>query len=195
MSLDEKSQIQALDRTQPGLPMKRGRLGTVTHDYKRNGTTTLFAALNVLGGTVIGRNVQRRRHQEFIRFLSAIGAEVPADKAVHGILDNYAAHKHPKVSAWLNRHKRFNFHFTPTWASWLKRGAFHSVVDLPSRYQPILRRDQPRPQALPMDRRSRQNHRRRQTPAPSVRFHPLERFIYPEVFVVSQDTASKERPA
>ena len=130
MSLDEKSQIQALDRTQPGLPMKRGRLGTMTHDHKRNGTTTLFAALNVLDGTVIGLNMQRHRHQEFIRFLNAIGAEVPADKAVHVILDNYAAHKHPKVSAWLNRHKRFNFHFTATSPSWLKRGAFHSVVDL-----------------------------------------------------------------
>ena len=110
--------------------MKRGRLGTMTHDHKRNGTTTLFAALNVLDGTVIGLNMQRHRHQEFIRFLNAIGAEVPADKAVHVILDNYAAHKHPKVSAWLNRHKRFNFHFTATSPSWLKRGAFHSVVDL-----------------------------------------------------------------
>ena len=130
LSLDEKSQIRALDRTQPGLPMKRGRLGTMTRDYKRNGTTTLFAALNVLDGTVIGRNMQHHRHQEFIRFLNAIGAEMPANKAVNVILDNYAAHKHPKVSARLNRHKRFNFHFTPTSASWLKRGAFHSVVDL-----------------------------------------------------------------
>ena len=101
LSLDEKSQIQALDRTQPGLPMKRGRLGTMTHDDKRNGTTTLFAALNVLDGTVIGRNMLRHRHQEFIRFLNTIDAEVRADKAVHVILDNYAAHKHPKVSAWI----------------------------------------------------------------------------------------------
>ena len=98
------SQIQALDRTQPGLPLKKGRLGTMTHDYKRHGTTTLFAALNVLDGTVIGRNMQRHRHQEFMRFLNAIEAEVPAGKMVHVILDNYAAHKHPKVRAWLDRH-------------------------------------------------------------------------------------------
>lgn len=145
LSVDEKSQIQALDRTQPGLPMKQGRLGTMTHDYKRHGTTTLFAALNVLDGTVIGRNMQRHRHQEFIRFLNAVHAEVPADKPVHVILDNYAAHKHPKVRAWLDRHQRFTFHFTPTSCSWLnavegffarlskrrlKRGVFRSIVDL-----------------------------------------------------------------
>jgi transposase len=145
LSVDEKSQIQALDRTQPGLPMKKGRLGTMTHDYKRNGTTTLFAALNVLDGTVIGRNMQRHRHQEFIRFLNVINAQVPEDKAVHIILDNYATHRHPKVRAWLDRHKRFVFHFTPTSSSWLnavegffakltkrrlKRGVFHSLVDL-----------------------------------------------------------------
>src|SRR6478752_1557402 len=145
LSLDEKSQIQALDRTQPGLPLKKGRLGTMTHDYKRHGTTTLFAALNVLDGTVIGRNMQRHRHQEFMRFLNAIEAEVPAGKMVHVILDNYAAHKHPKVRAWLDRHERFVFHFTPTSCSWLnavegffarlsrrrlKRGVFRSVVDL-----------------------------------------------------------------
>jgi len=145
LSLDEKSQIQALDRTQPGLPMKKGRAGTMTHDYKRHGTTTLFAALNVLDGTVIGRNMQRHRHQEFIRFLNAIEAEVPPRKAVHVILDNYAAHKHPKVRQWLDRHERFVFHFTPTSCSWLnavegffaklakrrlKRGVFHSIVDL-----------------------------------------------------------------
>jgi transposase len=144
-SFDEKSQIQALDRTQPGLPLKKGRLGTMTHDYKRNGTTTLFAALNVLDGTVIGQNMQKHRHQEFIRFLNKINASVPEDKAVHIILDNYAAHKHPKVRAWLDRHTRFTFHFTPTSCSWLnavegffailtkrrlKRGVFHSVVDL-----------------------------------------------------------------
>jgi transposase len=145
LSVDEKSQIQALDRTQPSLPLKRGRAGTMTHDYKRNGTTTLFAALNVLDGTVIGRNMQRHRHQEFIRFLNTIEAQVPAGKAVHVILDNYAAHKHPKVRAWLDRHERFTFHFTPTSCSWLnavegffaklsrrrlKRGVFRSVVDL-----------------------------------------------------------------
>ncbi|GLS35097.1 IS630 family transposase [Mesorhizobium tianshanense] len=145
LSVDEKSQIQALDRTQPGLPMKKGRLGTMTHDYKRHGTTTLFAALNLLDGTVIGRNMQRHRHQEFIRFLDAVNAELPAGKAVHVILDNYAAHKNPKVRAWLDRHQHFTFHFTPTSCSWLnavegffaklskrrlKRGVFHSVFDL-----------------------------------------------------------------
>src|SRR4030081_3438314 len=145
LSVDEKSQIQALDRTQPGLPLKQGRAGTMTHDYKRHGTTTLFAALNVLDGTVIGRNMQRHRHQEFIRFLNAIEAEVPAGKAVHVILDNYAAHKHPNVRRWLNRHERFTFHFTPTSCSSLnavgrffanhterrlRRGVFVSVVDL-----------------------------------------------------------------
>ncbi len=145
LSLDEKSQIQALDRTQPGLPMKPGRLGTMTHDYKRHGTTTLFAALNVLDGSVIGQCMQRHRHQEFIRFLNAIEAKVPAGKMVHVVLDNYATHKHPKVLAWLARHPRFVFHFTPTSASWLnaveglfakltnrrlKRGVFRSIVEL-----------------------------------------------------------------
>jgi transposase len=145
LSVDEKSQIQALDRTQPGLPMKKGRAGTMTHDYKRNGTTTLSAALDVLEGKVIGRCMQRHRHQEFIRFLNAIEANVPAGKSVHIILDNYARHKHPQVLAWLARHKRFAFHFTPTSCSWLnavegyfaklsrrrlKRGVFKSVVEL-----------------------------------------------------------------
>ena len=145
LSVDEKSQIQALDRTQPGLPIKKGRRGTMTHDYIRNGTTTLFAALNVLEGKVIGRCMQRHRHQEFIRFLNAVEAEVPVGKIVHVIVDNYATHKHPKVKAWLARHPRFVFHFTPTSCSWLnavegffakltrrrlKRGVFHSVVEL-----------------------------------------------------------------
>ena len=145
LSIDEKSQIQALDRTQPGLPMKKGRAGTMTHDYKRHGTTTLFAALNILDGTVIGQNMQRHRHQEFIRFLNRIEREVPADKAIHVILDNYAAHKKDKVSAWLDRHPRWTFHFTPPSCSWLnavegffakltrrrlKHGIFHSLVDL-----------------------------------------------------------------
>jgi transposase len=145
LSVDEKSQIQALDRTQPGLPMKKGRAGTMTHDYKRHGTTTLFAALNVLDGTLIGRNMQRHRHQEFIRFLNAVEAHVPAGKVIHAIVDNYAVHKHPKVRQWLARHPRWAFHFTPTSASWLnavegffakltkrrlKRGVFRSVVDL-----------------------------------------------------------------
>ena len=145
LSIDEKSQIQALDRTQPGLPLKKGRCGTMTHDYKRHGTTTLVAALNVLDGTVIGRNMQRHRHQELIRFLNAIEAQVPAGKVIHAIIDNYAAHKHPKVRAWLDRHPRWTFHFTPTSCSWLnavegffaklakrrlKRGVFRSVADL-----------------------------------------------------------------
>src|SRR6202521_2952023 len=104
LSVDEKSQIQALDRTQPGLPMKKGRAGTMTHDYKRNGTTTLFAAMNVLDGTVIGRCMQRHRHQEFIRFLNTIDAEVPGGKPIHVVIDNYATHKHPEVLAWLARH-------------------------------------------------------------------------------------------
>ena len=145
LSVDEKSQIQALDRTQPGLPLKKGRAGTMTHDYKRHGTTTLFAALNVFDGTVIGRNMQRHRHQEFIRFLNGIEAEVPAGKVVHVILDNYAAHKHPRVRQWLERHPRWTFHFTPTSCSWLnavegffatltkrrlKRGVFRSITDL-----------------------------------------------------------------
>jgi hypothetical protein len=114
LSVDEKSQIQALDRTQPGLPLKKGRCATMTHDYKRHGTTTLFAALDVLEGKVIGRRLQRHRHQEFIRFLNTIEATVPVGKVVHVILDNYATHKHPKVKTWLERHPRFVSHFTPT---------------------------------------------------------------------------------
>jgi transposase len=138
-------QIQALDHTQPGLPMKKGRAGTMTHDYKRHGTTTLFAALDVLEGRVIGQCMKRHRHQEFIRFLNVIDARVPRKETVHVIIDNYAAHKHPKVLEWLARHPRFVFHFTPTSASWLnaveglfatltkrrlKRGVFRSVKDL-----------------------------------------------------------------
>ncbi len=114
LSIDEKSQIQALDRTQPGLPLKPGKCGTMTCDYVRNGTTTLFAALNVLDGTVTGQCMQRHRHQEFIRFLNAVEREVPAGKVIHVILDNYRTHKHPKVMAWLECHPRWIFHFTPT---------------------------------------------------------------------------------
>jgi transposase len=119
LSVDEKSQIQALDRTQPGLPMKKGRAGTITHDYKRHGITTLFAALDVLEGKVIGQCMKRHRHQEFIRFLNVIDARVAKKKTVHVIVDNYAAHKHPKVLEWIENHPRFVFHFTPTSASWL----------------------------------------------------------------------------
>lgn len=145
LSVDEKSQIQALDRTQRSLPMKNGRAATMTHDYKRHGTTTLFAALDVLEGKVIGQCMKRHRHQEFIRFLNVINARVVRKLAVHVIVDNYAAHKHPKVLEWLMRHPRFVFHFTPTSASWLnaveglfalltkrrlRRGVFRSVHEL-----------------------------------------------------------------
>jgi transposase len=145
LSVDEKPQIQALDRTQPGLPVRPDRCATMTHDYERNGTTTLFAALNVLDGTVVGRCMQRHRHQEFLRFLNAVEAAVPAGRLVHCILDNYGTHKHPKVLAWLERHPRWAFHFTPTSGSWLnavegffsaltrrrlRRGVFGSIVEL-----------------------------------------------------------------
>lgn len=145
LSCDEKSQIQALDRTQPGLPMKNGRCGTMTHDYKRNGTTSLFAAMNVLDGTIISQCHPRHRHQEWLRFLRLIKSEVPGGKDIHLICDNYATHKHSKVQAWAKRNPRFHFHFTPTGASWLnmverffrdlsekalKRGSFYNVADL-----------------------------------------------------------------
>ena len=144
-SCDEKSQIQALDRTQPGLPIKKGRCGTMTHDYKRNGTTSLFAALNVASGEVIGTCMNKHRHQEWIRFLNRIKDNAPKDKEIHLICDNYATHKHAKVKAWEKRNKRFHFHFTPTSASWLnmverffrdlsenqiKRGVFRSAAEL-----------------------------------------------------------------
>jgi len=162
LSIDEKSQIQALDRTQPGLPLKPGKCQTMTHDYKRNGTTTLFAALNILDGTVIGRCMQKHRHQEFIRFLNAVEREVPAGKVIHVVLDNYGTHKHPKVMAWLERHPRWIFHFTPTSGSWLnavetffstltrqrlRRGVFHSVVDLQAAIKSYIEEhnDDPKP--------------------------------------------------
>jgi len=142
---DEKSQVQALDRTQPGLPMKKGRSATMTHDYKRNGTTTLFAALNVLDGQVISQCQERHRHIEWLKFLRQIDRETPKDKTLHLIADNYATHKHPKVQEWLEKHPRFTMHFTPTSASWLnmverffrdisesrlRRGVFTSVHEL-----------------------------------------------------------------
>ena len=142
---DEKTQVQALDRTQPGLPMKKGRAATMTHDYKRNGTTTLFAALNVLDGQVIGQCQQRHTHKEWLKFLRKIDRETPKDKTLHLIADNYATHKHPVVQAWLEKHPRFVMHFTATSASWmnmverffrditterLRGGVFTSVADL-----------------------------------------------------------------
>lgn len=145
LSCDEKSQIQALDRTQPGLPIKKGRAGTMTHDYKRNGTTTLFAAMNVLDGTIISTCQPRHRHQEWLKFLKLIKSQMPVDKEIHLICDNYATHKHAKVQAWAKKNPRFHFHFTPTSASWLnmverffrdlsekalKRGSFYNVNDL-----------------------------------------------------------------
>src|SRR5881409_1091417 len=119
LCVDEKSQIQALDRTQPGLPMKKGRCGTMTHDYKRNGTTTLFAALEVLQGRVVGQCFERHRHQEFLRFLRRLDQEFPAPTPLHLVMDNYGTHSHPKVKAWLQRHPRFRSHFVPTSSSWL----------------------------------------------------------------------------
>ncbi len=154
VSIDEKSQIQALDRTQPGLPLKPGRCGTMTHDYKRHGTTTLFAALNILDGTVVGRCMPRHTHQEFIKFLAAVERAVPAGKIIHAIADNYATHKHPKVREWLAAHPRWVFHFTPTSASWInavenffsvitrrriRRGVFTSVADLQDAIRTYIR--------------------------------------------------------
>jgi transposase len=145
LCMDEKSSVQALDRTQASLPMKKGRAGTMTHDYKRNGTTTLFAALNVLTGLVLGKCLPRHRHEEFLKFLKTIDKETPKGLQVHLILDNYATHKHANVKAWLAKHPRFHLHFTPTSSSWLnlverwfrdltdkaiRRGVFHSVPDL-----------------------------------------------------------------
>ena len=144
-AVDEKSQIQALDRTQPGLPLKKGRAGTMTHDYKRHGTTTLFAALNVMTGTVVGFCQPSNRHTEWLKFLKIIHRETPKTKKIHVICDNYSTHKHPTVMAWLEKHPRFHLHFTPTSASWLnmverffrditvnaiRRGTFTSVHDL-----------------------------------------------------------------
>ena len=145
LSVDEKSQIQALDRTQPGLPMKKGRAGTMTHDYKRHGTTTLFAALNMLDGTVIGECMPRHRHREFLRFLKLIDKSTPAHLDLHLIVDNYSTHKTAGVKRWLKSHKRFHLHFIPTSSSWLnmverffaeitrkriRRGVFKSVPEL-----------------------------------------------------------------
>ena len=161
LCMDEKSQIQALDRTQPSLPIKPGRAGTMTHDYKRNGTTTLFAALDVLTGSVIGQCLPRHRHVEFLKFLRTIDREVPRGLNVHLILDNYAAHNHPNVKTWLAKHPRFELHFTPTSSSWLnmveiffgrltdkaiRRGIFHNVPDLIDAIQNYLAAHNENPQ-------------------------------------------------
>lgn len=162
LSCDEKSQIQALDRTQPGLPLRKGKTATMTHDYVRHGTTTLFAALNTLDGKLIGTCMKRHRHQEWIKFLKLIDTQTPADKQLHLIVDNYATHKHPKVVNWLKRHPRFHIHFTPTSASWLnmverwfrdltgkrlKRGVFTSVARLIAAIEDYIRtmNQSPRP--------------------------------------------------
>ena len=162
LCVDEKSQIQALNRTQPGLPMKKGRCGTMTHDYKRNGTTTLFAALNVLEGKVIGECMARHRHQEFLRFLRRLDRELPAHLDLHLIVDNYGTHKKPEVKAWLAKHPRFHFHFIPTSSSWLnlverwfreltekriRRGNFYSVEELIAAIEEYMQNNnrQPKP--------------------------------------------------
>jgi transposase len=161
LSMDEKSQIQALDRTQASLPIKPGRAGTMTHDYKRHGTTTLFAALDVLTGTVIGECLPRHRHTEFLKFLRTIDREVPKGLQVHLILDNYCTHKHENVKKWLTKHPRFHLHFTPTSSSWLnlierwfgkltekaiRRGVFHSVPELINAIQIYLQANNESPQ-------------------------------------------------
>jgi transposase len=162
LCVDEKSQIQALDRTQKSLPIYPGRCATMTHDYKRNGTTTLFAALDMLEGRLIGQCMPRHRHQEFIKFLKQIDAETPPELDLHLIVDNYATHKHPKVKAWLKRHRRFHFHFIPTSSSWLnlverwfreitdkriRRGVFRSVEQLIAAIRAYIdeHNDNPRP--------------------------------------------------
>jgi len=161
LCVDEKSQIQALDRTQPGLPMKKGRCGTMTHDYKRHGTTCLFAALNVLEGTVIGTCYPRHRHQEFLKFLRQIDRETSRSEELHLITDNYGTHSHPDVEQWLMKHPRFHLHFTPTSSSWLnlverwfaeltrkrlKRGVFRSVPELIAAIEEFIRINNQQPQ-------------------------------------------------
>jgi len=162
-SCDEKSQIQALDRTQPSLPLKSGRAATMTHDYVRHGTTTLFAALSTLDGKVIGTCMKRHRHQEWIKFLKLIDQRTPPDKQLHLIVDNYSTHKHPRVLSWLKRHPRFHLHFTPTSSSWLnmverffrdltgkrlRRGVFKSVKELIEAIDQYLAQQNAHPKAF-----------------------------------------------
>ena len=169
--VDEKSQIQALDRTQPGLPLKKGRCGTMTHDYKRNGTTTLFAALSMLDGKVIGDCMPRHRHQEFIRFLQTMDGATPPALDLHLIVDNYGTHKHPRVKSWVRRHPRFHLHFIPTSSSWLnmverwfreitdkriRRGVFRRVAELIAAIDEYLKNHNQNPKVFvwtaPVDR-------------------------------------------
>jgi transposase len=168
LSVDEKSQIQALDRTQPSLPLKKGRCGTMTHDYKRNGTTTLFAALEMASGKLIGLCLKRHRHQEWLKFLKLIDAQTPAELDLHLIADNYSTHKHPNVKKWLAKHPRFHMHFIPTSSSWLnlverwfreittkriRRGSFRSVDALVQAIQDFIaaHNEDPRPFAWTAD--------------------------------------------
>ena len=163
LCVDEKSQIQALDRTQPGLPMKPGRRGTLTHDYVRHGTTTLFAALNVAEGKVIGGCFQRHRHEEFLKFLRQIDRQTSPELALHLIVDNYGTHKHARVRDWLKKRPRFHLHFTPTSSSWLnlverrfaeltrkriRRGSFHSVAELATTIEDYIRTNNQNPRPL-----------------------------------------------
>ncbi len=163
LCVDEKTQIQALDRTQPTLPLKKGRCGTMTHDYVRNGTTTLFAALNVAEGKLIGTCMERHRHQEWIKFLKQIDQQTPAELDLHLIVDNYSTHKHPRVQSWLKRHKRFHLHFIPTSSSWLnlverwfreitdkwiRRGVFKSVEQLTAAIMDYIARHNDNPRSF-----------------------------------------------
>jgi hypothetical protein len=167
--MDEKSQIQGLDRTQPGLPLKPGRLQTMTHDHKRHGTTTLFAALYTQDGRVIGPCMDRHTHREWLRFLKLLHAEIPAEKTLHVIADNYATHKHPKVLRWLRRHPHVQMHFTPTSAPWLNmierffrdlssqricRGVFHSVPELITAIEKYIAHHNQHPKPLYLDRQT-----------------------------------------
>jgi transposase len=174
LSCDEKSQIQALDRTQKGLPLKKGRCGTMTHDYKRNGTTTLFAALSMLDGRVISRYDGRHRHQEWLKFLKQIDSETPPELDLHLIVDNYATHKHPRVQSWLKKHPRIHMHFTPTSSSWLnlverwfrdltdkriRRGTFTNVAELEAAIQAYIDEHNQNPKAFKWTAKARRDPR------------------------------------
>ncbi len=184
-SIDDRSHSQARDRTQPGLPLKKGRGATMTHDSRRNGTTTLFAALTVLDGTVIGQHASRHRHQEFLRCRNRIAHTIPAGVPVHAILDNDATHKHKEVQVWLARHPRWTFHVTPTSSAWLNavEGVFAKLTRRrlplrtrpPGRHPPRHRRTRHhRSQALRLDRRSRYHHRRKKKGVQNVGINILD---------------------